>query len=177
MLKNVAFLLVAVTFTISEEVHSADPPRNQHVTAALYAGSLLLGTQLGVKKGAAEGKVPSSVASCLLALDASSLTDVVESVLADNLTQAELQAVDAFFGTTAGKNYAKLGSLGVYISVGETPPEDSPSISDAEYKEIEDFKSTAASNKLWKVLDGESARRVFGARLRALANSCGAGWP
>jgi hypothetical protein len=129
-----------------------------------------------LSQGAAEGKVPSSVASCLLALDASSLTDVVESVLADNLTQAELQAADTFFGTTAGKKYAKLGSLGVYKSVDETPPEDSPSISDAEYKGIEDFKSTAVSSKLWKVLDGESAQRVFGARLRALANSCGAGW-
>ena len=95
MLKKVVFLLVAVTFTIFEQVRSADPPRNQHVTAALYAGSLLLGTQLGVKKGAAEGKVPSSVASCLLALE---------------------------------------------------------------------------------VLDSESARRVFDARIRALANSCGAGW-
>jgi hypothetical protein len=176
MTKPVLFFLVVATFSLFEHGHSGEAPRQQHATAALYAGSLLLGIQLGAKQGSAAGTVKSSVANCIMALDASSLTDVVEAVLVKNLTPAELEAADTFFATTAGKKYAQLGASDVYTSVGETAP-DMPTVSDAESKEIEDFKNTATSDKLWKVLNGEPARRLYGPRIRALANVCGAGWP
>jgi hypothetical protein len=174
MNRTVVFLLAAVIFTVFHPVPAADRPHTQHATATLYASSLLLGVQLGAKKGAAELKMPSPVASCLLALDASSLTDVVESVLVGNLTQAELRTADAFFETTAGKKYAQLGALDVYTSVGETPPGEPPTVSDAESKQIEDFNGSQTGKKLWQVLDNESSRQKFGARLLDLGKSCGA---
>jgi hypothetical protein len=83
---------VIATFSLFEHAHSVEAPRQQHATAALYADSLLLGIQLGAKQGAAAGTVKSSVANCIMALDASSLTDVVEAILVKNLTPAELEA-------------------------------------------------------------------------------------
>ncbi|MBS0417118.1 MAG: DUF2059 domain-containing protein [Proteobacteria bacterium] len=175
MLKKVVFFLAAVTLALAGQVHAADHPRTQHVTAALYASSLLLGTQLGAKSGAEQGKTPPSVLECLLSLDAASLTDLVESVLVASLTPAELQAADAFFESSAGKKYAKLGTLDLYLSAGEVPPEDAPSISPEENKEIAQFNGTATNKKLWNALNGASARRVFGTRLLELEKACGAG--
>lgn len=173
MSKILMVVLVTLAITIFEQARSADPPRNQRVTASLYASALLVGAQLGARIAADEGKVPQSYASCMQALDPSSLTDVVEAVLVDNLTRAELQASDAFYRTTAGRKEAKVGMLDVYTANGKTPPEDYPDTSDAEYKAVEDFRNSAVGKKLWKVLKSDSARRAFEARFRALANSCG----
>lgn len=168
--------MAVVAFSILQRAYSTDQSREQHATAAMYAGSLLLGIKLGAKRGVAEGKVAPSVARCLSAVSASSLTDMVESVLVVNLTPTELTAADAFFATTAGIKYAKLSEVDVYTSAGEAPPEASPVISDAESKEIDNFNDSTVAHKLSKVLNSESARGLYAPRLKALANSCGAGW-
>jgi len=175
MLKKLVFCLAAVTCTIFQQAHTLDRPNSRHATAALYASSLLLGAKLGAKSGAEQGKTPQSVVNCLLALDASRLTDLVESLLAANLTPAELQAADVFFESSAGKKYAALGTLDLYLSAGEMPPQDAPNISPEENKEIEDFNGSTTSKKLWNLLNGASARREFGTRLLALEKSCGVG--
>lgn len=175
MLKIVVVSLAAANLALGGRVHATERPSNQHATAELYASSLLLGAKLGAKSAAEQGKTPQSVVKCLQALDASHLTDLVESVLAANLTPAELQTADAFFETSAGKKYAELGTLDLYLSAGETPPEDAPNISPEENAEIEDFNGSTTSKKLWNVLNGEPARRVFGTRLLALEKSCGVG--
>jgi hypothetical protein len=108
------------------------------------------------------------------ALDPSSFTDVVEVILVENLTRAELEASDAFYRTMAGRKEAKVGMLDAYAAAGMTPPEEYPEISDAEYKEVEDFRNSAVGKKLRNVLESASARRAFETRSRALANSCGA---
>jgi hypothetical protein len=105
------------------------------------------------------------------------LTDVVEAVLVDNLTQAELLTSDAFYRTTAGRKEAKVGMLDVYTATGKTPPEDYPDISDAEYKEVEAFRDSAVGKKLSKVFASDSTRRASETRFRALAKSCGATIP
>ena len=174
MSKVLVAVLLTLAMTISEQVRCADPPRTQPVTASLYASSMLVGAQLGAKMAADEGKVPQSFARCMQALGPSSLTDVVEAVLVDNLTQAELQTSDAFYRRTAGRKFATVGMLDVYKANGKTPPADYPEVSDAEYREVEDFKNSAVGMKVSKVLESDSARRAFAARLRALANSCGA---
>src|SRR4029077_13545892 len=168
MLKNLLAMLLTLTITISEQVHSADPPRNQHPTASLYARALLVGLQLGAQMTADEGKSPQSVANCMQALSPSSLTDVVEAVLVDNLTQAELKPSDAFYRTTPGRKEATDGVLDAYTANGKTPPEDYPDISDAEYNEVDRFRNSAVGKKLWKVLESDSARRAFATRFRAL---------
>lgn len=175
MLKKVVFFAAAAIAMIFGQAHCAERARDPHATAALYANSLLLGAKLGAKSGAEQGKTPPSVLTCLQALDASRLTDLVESVLAANLTPAELQTADEFFESSAGKKYAALGTLDLYLSAGETPPQDAPNISPEENAEIADFNGSTTSKKLWNVLNGEPARRVFGTRLVALEKSCGVG--
>jgi len=173
MSKILVGVLITLTITVSKQVRSADPPRDQYVTASLYASALLVGLQLGAQIEADEGKMPQSVATCMQALDSSKLTDVVEAVLVDNLTQAELQTADAFYRTTAGRKEAKVGVLDVYTAKGRTPPEEYPAVSDAESNELETFRNSAVGKKLWRVLNSDSARRAFETQFRALAKSCG----
>lgn len=173
MSKILVGVLITLTATASGQVRSADPPRNRYVTASLYANALLVGLQLGAKIEADEGKMPQSAATCMQSLDSSKLTDVVEAVLVGNLTQSELQTADAFYRTTAGRKEAKVGILDVYTANGRTPPEEYPAVSDAEYNELENFRSSAVGKKLWMVLKSDSARRAFETQFRALARSCG----
>ena len=173
MKKILAILLLTLAVTSAELARSGDHPRSQSVTAALYASALLLGLKLGAKMQAEEGKMPQSVATCMQGLDPSSLTHVVEAVLIADLTPAELQTADAFYRTTAGRNEAKVGMLDVYTANGKAPPEDYPPISDAESKEVENFRTSAVGKKLWAVLKSDRAQRAFETHYRVLMNSCG----
>jgi hypothetical protein len=173
LLRAIAF--IATGIAVSGQVLSADVATNPSVVASTFASSALLGMQLSVRKGSQQGRVSPGASKCVQVLGQSSFNDVFVSLLAETLSQSELQAAEAFFGTAVGKKYAQFGLMQVYTSAGETPPEQPPTFSDSEYKELEGFSRTSAGEKLIvrKILQSDSAQRTVGARTQSLVKSCG----
>ena len=134
----------------------------------------LLGMQLSVRRGQQEGKVSSSIATCVSSLDKSSFYSVYEVLVPQALSANEVKDTEAFFKGAIGQKYAKHGLLQIYSSVGVQPPEPLPNFSDAEYKVLEDFSRTSAGEKLIakKVFETFAARQAVSSRIRELMELC-----
>ncbi len=141
-----------------------------------FAAPAVLGMKLSAKKGNRRGVLGDKELTCVLALEPSEFYPAVRRLLDANLTPTELVAANGFFQSTVGQKYAKHGLLQVYPAVGERAPEPLPDISDAEYKHIEVFSTTAVGHKFFndRFMQRVAARQALDERIQELLAQCGA---
>lgn len=166
-------ILIALLATASGLVYASEEVAFDAFTNSV-AKSALVGMQIGIRKGVAQGKVPASVGQCVNALPEQSFSEVVAAQLKARLNGDELKSAEAFFRSAVGQKYYRYGLIQLYTQMGESVSEPLPEFSDTEYKEIERFSKTSVGNKLTvqKVLESPAVRQAFSARIQQLLAQC-----
>lgn len=144
------------------------------LTAQITAESALIGLQLAARQRAAKGLLPAEQNACFQALQPSDYYDTAEKIVTAALSAADVAAADQFFGSIPGRKYARHGLLGIYVALGEKPPEALPEFSTAEGKAIEAFAATSVGQALLKrqVLQSLPASEALNSRGQELVARC-----
>ena len=152
----------------------ATPETTTSVISGFLARTTLTMFKLQVWKQVQEGKLSPTLLTCAQSLDASSITTEFDKMLTDKFDQNDLATATKFFASDVGKKMERSGKVKIYLDAGAVMPELFPTYTEAEYKEIDDFKKTSVGKKLMieKILDSEGAQKTVRARIFDLTKSC-----
>jgi hypothetical protein len=149
-------------------------PTEAPQTVAAFSKAALVGMQLGALHGFQRGEIPQSTFECIQRYDESIFDATVSTLLAEKLSEEEILAAEDFFSSPTGIKYRRKGIMGIYVAVGEVPPEPAPTLSDADFKEVERFSRTSAGRKiiLENIMQSGNSREVVTARVHQLLSRC-----
>jgi len=145
-------------------------------SATLLARSTLLGVQSAMREAQRGGTVSIDAATCVQSLQASALVPVFETAVSDNWSRPEVDAIERFLATPAGRKYAERSVAQARLDAGERVADPLPSYTDEEIGEVDRFKKTAAGGQLMGRSEFANARSrdAIQGRLLELLKGCGA---
>ena len=123
---------------------AAEPPAAGAVVARMLANSALLGFQMSIEDAAAEDEADKPLMACMKALDSDALATGFLTLLTADMPVDDLNQLDEFLLSPAGKKYEALGRLAAYAAKGRPPPYPKPVYTAAEMAQFENLSKSAA---------------------------------
>lgn len=144
------------------------------IVSEVFTRAVLTMVKLQSWKQVQEGTLSPALLTCVESLEVSSFTAVFDEILAGQLDQNELATATIFFTSDIGKKTERFSRVKMYSDVGAALPELFPTYTEAEYKEMDDFKKSSVGKKLLidKILDSDIAQEKFSARMVELTKPC-----
>ncbi|KQU67167.1 MULTISPECIES: hypothetical protein [unclassified Rhizobacter] len=143
-------------------------------SATLLARSTLVGVQAAMREARAGNKVGVDAATCVQALQPAALVPVFETAVKDNWSAADVDAIEAFLATPAGRKYTERSVVQARLDAGEPLTAPMPEYTEDELAALNGFRKTPAGAQL--VSRGEFAnersRKAIQARLLELLTGC-----
>jgi len=144
-------------------------------SATMLAKSTLLGVQSAMRDAQQDGKVPRDAATCVQSLQPVALVPVFEAAVADNWSAGEIDSIEKFLATPAGRKYADRSVAQAQLDAGDRLVPPMASYTDDEIADIERFKKTPAGTQLMSRSEfaNPQSRQAIQARLVELLKGCG----
>lgn len=142
-------------------------------TARTLSRAVFVGVMIGAEKSAQEGGVSASEMACLRAIDPETLVGTYRRLIEDAFTAEEIATLDAFFGSPLGAlEFRRTADL-LRVSQG-LPPRDSVTLTDAQQREIDAFRSSPLSRRLDRLYEegNRAARDVVSRDIQAVLRPC-----
>lgn len=145
-------------------------------SATLLARSTLLGVQSAMREAQQGGTVSVDAATCVRSLQPTALVPVFETAVSDNWSRGEVDAIERFLATPAGRKYAERSVAQARLDAGERVADPLPSYTDEEIGEVDRFKKTAGGAQLMgrSEFANPKSREAIQGRLLELLKGCGA---
>jgi hypothetical protein len=121
---------------------------SKSVLITALTDSFVAGLRVAAHKEEQAGRATSGFTTCMASADTSSIFSTLERLLSEKMNPAEIQAANTFFNGSAGKKFNKRGLMQVYQDNGEKPPEVPPTLTESENKDLNNFSTTSAGQKL-----------------------------
>lgn len=143
-------------------------------SATLLARSTLLGVQSAMREARLGGKFTVDAATCVQSLQPGALVPVFETAVRDNWSAAEIDAIEAFLATAAGRKYAERSVTQARLDAGETLTAPIVEYTEDEVAAVDRFRKTPAGTQLIGRSEFAKAasRQAIQARLLELLNGC-----
>jgi hypothetical protein len=143
-------------------------------SATLLARSTLIGVQAAMREARAGNKIGADAATCVQALQPTALVPAFETAVKDNWSAADIDAIEAFLATPAGRKYAERSVTQARLDAGE--PLTAPLIeyTEDEVAALDRFRKTPAGTQLVSHSEfaNERSRKAIQARLLDLLTGC-----
>lgn len=143
-------------------------------SATLLARSTLLGVQSAMRDARQGGKITADAASCVQSLQPGALVPVFETAVKDNWSAAEIDAIEAFLATPAGRKYAERSVTQARLDAGETLASPIVEYTEDEIAAVDRFRKTPAGAQLIgrSEFAKSSSRQAIQSRLLDLLTGC-----
>jgi len=143
-------------------------------SATLLARSTLVGVQAAMREARAGNKIGVDAASCVQALQPAALVPVFETAVKDNWSAADVDAIEAFLATPAGRRYIERSVVQARLDAGEPLTAPMPEYTEEELAALNRFRKTPAGAQLVSHSEfaNERSRKAIQARLLELLTGC-----
>lgn len=123
-----------------------------------------------------ESNMSKASVACLMGQDNARLYSIMQRILSENMSPADLKAANAFFDSPTGRKYAKRDLAEAYKVFGQPVPQPVPVLSAAELNQVAEFTATPAGQMLItnKFMNKATSLPVVRDRINELMKECGA---
>jgi hypothetical protein len=166
----VSALLAALLATQAIPGLAATPTNS----ATLLARSTLLGLQGAMREARLGNKISVDAATCVQSLQPVALVPVFETAVRDNWGAADIDAIEAFLATPAGRKYAERSAAQARLDAGGTLTAPMAEYTEDELAALERFRKTPAGTQLVSHSEfaNPKSRQAIQARLLELLTGC-----
>ncbi|NKI94006.1 hypothetical protein [Rhizobacter sp. SG703] len=163
--------LLATLLAASAATAAAATPT---ASATLLARSTLVGVQAAMREARAGNKIGVDAATCVQALQPAALVPVFETAVKDNWSAADVDAIEAFLATPAGRKYTERSVVQARLDAGEPLTAPMPEYTEDELAALNRFRKTPAGAQLVSRSEfaNERSRKAIQARLLELLTGC-----
>ena len=143
-------------------------------SATLLARSTLLGVQSAMREARLGNKISVDAATCVQSLQPVALVPVFETAVRDNWSAADIDAIEAFLATPAGRKYAERSVAQARLDAGDTLTAPMAEYTEDELAALERFRKTPAGAQLLSRTEfaNPKSRQAIQARLLELLTGC-----
>jgi hypothetical protein len=165
-----AAALAALLATSAFAASAATPT----ASATLLARSTLVGVQAAMREARAGNKIGADAATCVQTLQPTALVPVFETAVKDNWSATDIDAIEAFLATPAGRKYAERSVTQARLDAGEPLTTPMAEYTEEELAALDRFRKTPAGAQLVSRSEfaNERSRKAIQSRLLDLLTGC-----